>query len=307
MRALITGAGGFVGGYLQAELEQNGYQVTGLDIVETPHGIVADLLDKEAVFSVIKTHRPDVIFHLAGQASVSLSWTIPQKTIERNVVATLNLFEAVLELSPETKILLVGSSDEYGNMGQLGVSVSETLPLNPQTPYAVSKQAQENLAGIYARSRQLKVFMTRSFNHAGPGQKLGFMIPDFSHQIVQVERGLLTEVKVGNLTAKRDFTHVRDIVRAYRLIVELGQVGEIYNVGSGTVYSAQEILDKLIQCVDQPILVVQDPSKMRPSDTPVIRCNNEKLVDHTGWYPMIDVDHIVAEVLDEWRMKYQQL
>ena len=301
MKALITGSGGFVGGYLRDELETNRYEVIGLDIIATKHSIVADLLDKDSIVEILKKEQPDVVFHLAGQASVARSWDIPQQTIEINVIAALNLFEAMLSACPNAKLLLVGSSDQYGNVGDKGTLISEELALNPQTPYAVSKQAQENLAGIYARSRGLKVCMTRSFNHGGAGQREGFLISDFSSGAAKVEAGIQDKLFVGNLEAQRDFTHVKDVVAAYRLIAEKGKIGEVYNVGSGSIHSANDILNRLLSMASCPIIVEQHPDKMRPSDTPVMRCDNTKLVTDTGWSKTLDIDDMLKDSLEYYR------
>lgn len=300
-KALITGSQGFVGHYLRQELEHNGYTVTGLDIQTGEGVVVTDLLNQDAVNDVILQLQPDVIFHLAGQANVAKSWSIPQKTVELNVVAAINLMEAVRQKKPDCRMILVGSSDQYGNLGEAGKLVSETLVTKPQTPYAVSKKAQEEMAQVYVRAHELNISMTRSFNHAGAGQGKGFLIPDFASGIVAVERGEQSCLKVGNLTAKRDFTHVKDVVRAYRLIAEKGYAGEVYNVGSGVTYSAQEILDQLCNLARCQIPVEQDAAKMRPSDTPVICCDHRKLTQHTGWEPEISMDEILKEVIEDWR------
>ncbi len=300
-KALITGSQGFVGHYLRQELEHNGYTVTGLDIQTGEGVVVTDLLNQDAVNDVILQLQPDVIFHLAGQANVAKSWSIPQKTVELNVVAAINLMEAVRQKKPDCRMVLVGSSDQYGNLGEAGKLVSETLVTKPQTPYAVSKKAQEEMAQVYVRAHELNISMTRSFNHAGAGQGKGFLIPDFASGIVAVERGEQSCLKVGNLTARRDFTHVKDVVRAYRLIAEKGYAGEVYNVGSGVTYSAQEILDELCQLAKCQIPVEQDAAKMRPSDTPVICCDHRKLTQHTGWEPEISMDEILKEVIEDWR------
>ena len=302
-RAWITGSLGFVGRYLRAELEQTGYDVTGLDVREAEKTVCADLLDAEQTLAVIREIKPDCIIHLAGQADVGRSWKIPQKTIEINVLAAVNLMEAVRAVNPRTRVVLVGSSDEYGQLGELGQDVRETIPLNPQTPYAVSKMAQEQMAGVYVRAYGMNICMTRSFNHGGAGQREGFLIPDFASGVARVEKGLAPCMKVGNLESRRDFTHVRDVVRAYRLIAEKGKPGEIYNVGSGTTHSAREILDKLRAMASCEIPVEQDPARMRPSDTPVIRCNHDKLTRDTGWQPELGIDAILADVLAEWREK----
>lgn len=304
-KALITGSQGFVGHYLRQELKNNGYSVTGLDIQAGEDVLVTDLLDASAVQAAIFQLQPDVIFHLAGQANVAKSWVIPQKTVELNVIAAINLMEAVRGSKSNSRMVLVGSSDQYGNLGAAGELVSETLETNPQTPYAVSKKAQEDLAGIYVKTYGLNISMTRSFNHAGAGQGKGFVIPDFASGIVAVEHGEQSCLYVGNLSVCRDFTHVKDVVRAYRLIAERGQPGEIYNVGSGITYSTQEILNKLRNLARCYIPVKTDPSKIRPSDTPVICCDHRKLTQHTGWQPEISMDEILVEVMDFWRAMYK--
>lgn len=305
MKALITGINGFVGSYLTEELEQNGYEVFG--ITRNTSGRNAkklDLLQKDELTTFLKEVQVDVIFHLAGQSSVATSWRNPQSTFEINVIATINLLESIADVCPNAKVLIVGSSDQYGNLKERGELVCETMPLLPQNPYAISKKAQEELALLFSHTKKIPIYCTRSFNHAGEKQKTGFMIPDFASGIASIERGEKEFLSVGNLEAKRDFTHVKDIVRAYRLIVERGTVGETYNVGSGNVYSAQEILDKLILLSSVPVMVRKDPDKMRPSDTPVIRCDNTKLKRDTGWETEIEIDVILHEVMEQFRKQF---
>lgn len=302
MRALITGSEGFVGRYLRTELEENGYEVTGLDIQAGARTICGNLLNAEETAEIVGRVHPDVIIHLAGQADVGRSWKIPQKTVEINVNGAVNLMEAVRRHCPQTRMVLVGSSDEYGNLGEAGRLVSEDMPVVPRTPYAVSKAAQEDMARVYVRAYGLHICMTRSFNHGGAGQKEGFMIPDFAAGIVRMERGEAECLRVGNLAARRDFTHVRDIVRAYRLIAEKGRAGEVYNVGSGKTYSAQEVLDKLCSMAKCPVRVEQDPEKTRPSDTPVICCDHAKLTRDTGWEPEHSMDDILKDTIQYYRL-----
>ena len=301
MKALITGSEGFVGKYLRAELEAHGYDVTGLDLAPGEKTVAVNLLEAEKVDALLEEMRPEVIFHLAGQANVGLSWKKPAMTMEINLVAAVNLMEAVRKHCPGCAIVLVGSSDEYGNLKEKGQLVSEETPLQPMTPYAISKIAQEQTGQAYAKAYGMKICMTRSFNHGGAGQKPGFMIPDFAQGIVKAERGEADAVCVGNLSSKRDFTHVKDIVRAYRLIAEKGKAGEIYNVGSGKTYSAQEVLDRLIVLAKAPVAVKQDPARMRPSDTPVICCDHSKLTRDTGWEPEIPLDEILKDTLEYYR------
>lgn len=301
MRALITGSQGFVGQYLRRELEESGYEVVGLDIQPGEGAVQADLLNPEQLAAAVRQAEPDAVFHLAGQADVARSWKIPQKTMEINVLAAVNLMEAARAFNPSVRMVLVGSSDQYGNLGEAGRMVSESLATHPQTPYAVSKKAQEEMAQVYVRAYGMDICMTRSFNHGGAGQRLGFLIPDFASGIVKVERGEAKSLKVGNLTSRRDFTHVKDVARAYRLIGEKGKPGEVYNVGSGVTWSAQEILDKLCAMAVCPIPVEQDPARMRPSDTPVICCDHTKLTTDTGWQPQIPLEDILSDTLREWR------
>ena len=302
MKALITGSEGFVGKYLRAELEAHGYDVTGLDLVPGEKTVAVNLLEAEKVDALLEEMQPEVIFHLAGQANVGLSWKKPVMTTEINLVAAINLMEAVRKHCPACAIVLVGSSDEYGNLREKGQLVSEETPLQPMTPYAISKIAQEQMGQAYARAYGMRICMTRSFNHGGAGQKPGFMIPDFAQGIVKVERGEADAVSVGNLSSKRDFTHVKDIVRAYRLIAEKGKAGEIYNVGSGKTYSAQEVLDRLIGMAKCPVAVRQDPARMRPSDTPVICCDHSKLTRDTGWEPELSIEDILRDTLEYYRL-----
>lgn len=301
MRALITGSRGFVGSYLRRELEENGYDVVGMDLEADERTLAGDITNPAQLREILRAVQPDMVFHLAGQANVALSWQIPQKTFELNAVGLINLLEALRQEKPDAKVVGIGSSDQYGSLGELGVCVSEETPTKPQTPYAVSKKAQEEIAAVYARAYGMHICMTRSFNHAGAGQKQGFLIPDFAAGIARVESGRAEALSVGNLCARRDFTHVRDIVRAYRLIAEQGRSGEVYNIGSQVVYSAQEILDRLLGMAACEVPVRQDPAKMRPGDTPVICCDRSKLTRDTGWKPEIGLDEILREVLDEWR------
>ena len=300
-RALITGSQGFVGQYLRRELEENGYTVLGLDLQPGEGAVQADLLNPAQLAEAIRQARPEAVFHLAGQADVARSWQIPRQTMEMNAIGAINLMEAVRALGRPARLVMVGSSDQYGSLGTAGQCVTEELGMNPQTPYAVSKKAQEEMARVYVRAYGMDICMTRSFNHGGAGQRLGFLIPDFAAGIVRVERGEAKSLKVGNLTARRDFTHVKDVGRAYRLIAEKGRPGEVYNVGSGETHSAQEILDKLCDMASCPIPVEQDPAKLRPSDTPVICCDRSKLTNDTGWAPQIPLEVILSDTLREWR------
>jgi len=307
MRALVTGSNGFVGCHLVAELQENGYAVFGVDLTanaETNCEIaIIDLLDSQAVREYVAKLNPDVVFHLAAQANVGLSWKKPQLTYEVNVLGTINLLEAVKELQKPCRVIITGSADQYGLTGLVKKPISETIELNPQNPYAASKKAVEEIADVYMKAYEMDIIKTRSFNHSGPGQGLGFLIPDLCNEIVNVERGLSDCLKVGNLEAVRDFSDVRDVVRAYRLLAEKGRSGEVYNVGSGVGRKAQDILDILISMSSCEVKVKQDESRMRKSDTPILVCDRTKLHKHTGWVLLRSLDETIKDTLEYYRAR----
>ncbi len=300
MKALITGINGFVGSYLLAELFENGYDVNGIDISGDKSRTV-DLLDGEAVKKAVEQAQPDVVFHLAGISSVGLSWEQPQATVDVNVKGTINLLEAVRSYNPKTKILIVGSSDEYGKVKPENCPIKETLPVRPVNPYAISKLAQEQFAILYAKAYKMHIVITRSFNHTGPGQKLGFVVPDFCARIVAIERGADRNMGVGNLGARRDFSDVRDVVRAYRLLIEKGRAGEIYNVGSGKAYDIGELLTRVASMSDANVYIFTDKAKMRPVELPLIQSDISKLKQDTGFEPQYDMMDTLRNTLEYWR------
>lgn len=303
MKALITGAEGFLGHYLAPELESNGYKVVKCSWPELDGYLSMDILNKDKVREVLSAEKPDVIFHLAGQSNVPISWREPVMTMETNGVGFINILDVVREINPKIRIVAIGSSDEYGNLQELGSNVTEDIPVKPMTPYAASKVAQENIGLIYNRAYKMNICMVRSFNHGAAHQIRGFMMTDFASGIAEIENGKRDVLKVGNLESSRDFTHAKDAVRAYRLIAEKGHAGEVYNVGSGNPYTAQQILDKMLALSECEIKVEQDPARMRPSDTPVVRCNHDKLTAHTGWVPELTMDDIIHDVLNDWRAR----
>lgn len=285
MKALITGSSGFIGSHLTSELEANGYEVVRCDLKETKDTVVMDIMNPEMIQSVLEKHQLDVIINMAGQANVGLSWKKPQLTVQLNTVGLINIMETVRAVNPKIRVIAVGSSDEYGNLKEIGANVTEDIPVNPITPYAISKQAQELFAQLYVRSYGMDICMIRLFNLGGPGQAKGYMISDFASGIAEVEAGKKEFMSVGNLESARDFTHVKDACRAVRLIAEKGHTGEVYNISSGATHKAKEVLDKLVSMANKPIELKQDPARMRPSDTPVVCGNHDKLTAHTGWQP----------------------
>lgn len=301
MKALITGSNGFIGSHLVDEFEANEYEVIKCDLVGDEGTVSMNIMDQQEVQSVLEQYKPDVMINMAGQANVGLSWKKPQFTVELNTIGLINILEAVRAVNPKMRVIAVGSSDEYGNLREIGVNVTEDIPVKPITPYAISKESQELFAQLYVNSYDMDVCMIRLFNLGGAGQMKGYMIADFASGVAEVEAGKSEQISVGNLTCARDFTHVKDACRAIRLIVEKGHKGEVYNICSGKTYTAREVLDKLISMARVGIKVVQDPARMRPSDTPVICGNHDKLTEHTGWLPELNLNQILKDALDYWR------
>lgn len=301
MKALITGSSGFIGTHLTAELEANGYKVIKCDLKASADTVAMDIMKQEMIESILGEYQPDVIINMAGHANVGLSWKKPQLTVQLNTIGVVNILEAVKAVNPQIRVLTVGSSDEYGSLKESGNNVTEDIPVKPITPYAISKQAQELFAQLYVRSYGMDICMIRLFNLGGPGQAKGYIISDFASGIAEVEAGKKDCMSVGNLTSARDFTHVKDACRALRLIAEKGHVGEIYNICSGSTHTAQEVLNNLIRLSKKNIVVKQDPSRMRPSDTPVVCGNHDKLTAHTGWQPALELEQILTDALGYWR------
>ena len=300
MNALITGSLGFVGRHLSTELIAHGYAVSGMDLTTSKNTTIVDLADKQAVHEFVRIVQPDVLFHLAAISSIPLSWLQPQKTYETNVIGTINLLEAVRAEQSSCCIIIVGSSYQYGAVNT-PTPISEDAVLFSGNPYAASKKAQEEISTVYASTYSIDIRYTRSFNHIGPGQGAGFLIPDLCRGIAQVERGEAELLKVGNLEAIRDFTDVRDIARAYRLISERGAYGERYNVGSGTGRKVRDILDMLLEMAKREIPVQSENECMRHSDLPVLVCDSTKLQNQTGWKPEIPFEQTLHEALEYYR------
>lgn len=301
MKALITGSAGFIGAHLASELEANGYEVIRCDLRAAPDTVAMNILDPDMVLRVLEEHKPDLLINMAGQANVGLSWKKPQLTVQLNTVGLINILEAAKTANPGMRILAIGSSDEYGSLEERGENVTEEIPIKPITPYAISKQAQEEFAQLYVRAYHMDICMIRLFNLGGPGQAKGYLISDFASGVADVEAGRKEYLSVGNLSSARDFTHVQDACRAVRLVAEKGHTGEVYNISSGVTHTAQEVLDKLVGMAGVPIEVRQDPARMRPSDTPVVCGNHDKLTAHTGWVPEKTLDETLSDSLSYWR------
>jgi GDP-4-dehydro-6-deoxy-D-mannose reductase len=246
--------------------------------------------------------RPDEVYHLAALSSVSESYAKPWATIENNVLAQLNLLEAVREHSPQAKVLIVGSNEEYGPPRRAELPLTEHSPLRPASPYAVSKATQDLLGLQYHLSHGLDVVRVRPFNHTGPGQSERFVVPAFARQIAMIEVGQQeATVHVGNLGARRDFSDVRDIVRGYVLALREGVAGDVYNLASGESRSIRGLLESLISHATVPVGVEVDPARFRPVDVPDVYGSAEKLRRATGWAPRIPFAQTLRDTLDYWR------
>lgn len=296
MKALVTGAGGFVGTHLVEHLSACGDEVVrlewrndGIDITEPD-----DLTD-----AVVKA-APEAVYHLAGASDVGGSWAEPRSTFLSNALGTLNVLEASREAGVE-RVLAVTSADVYGRVTEAELPLGEGQPVRPVTPYAASKVAADALAQQAWLGHGLSVVRVRAFNHLGPGQSERFLAPSLAARIARNEKDGGDEVPIGNTTPRRDITDVRDVVRAYRLLVEHGTAGEVYNVCSGHAVSVQEIAQRLLEMAHHPMKLVSDPALERPVDIPVLIGDNRRLVGATRWIPTISIETTLADVLADWR------
>ncbi|MCP2520693.1 GDP-mannose 4,6-dehydratase [Candidatus Aminicenantes bacterium AC-335-A11] len=317
MRVLITGITGFAGSHLAEYILNNkpGVEVYGIvrwrsrfeniqHIIDKINLVEADLKDAYSVKKALAKIKPDWIFHLAAQSFVPSSWRLPAETMSINVIGQINLFEAILELKISPRIHIAGSSEEYGLVYPDEIPIKESNPLRPLSPYAVSKVAQDLLAYQYFKSYGLDTVRTRGFNHTGPRRGEVFVTSNFAKQIAEIEKGRREPIiMVGNLDAKRDFTDVRDMVKAYWLCLEKGESGEVYNIGSGKTYKISQILDILLSYSKLNVKIKKDPERMRPSDVPILVADNTKFVKLTDWKPEIPINQTLLDLLNFWRQR----
>jgi GDP-4-dehydro-6-deoxy-D-mannose reductase len=316
VRALITGITGFAGSFLAEHLlAQDNMDVYGLGLPQAGPGHVAHLLDRihlstgtldDAVWvrQILAEAAPDYIFHLAAQASTAVSIADPAGTLVPNIMGQVNLLQSCLALHLDPAILIVGSGDEYGLVEPGDLPITETTPLRPTNPYAVSKITQDMLGLQYFLSHHMRCVRVRPFNHIGPRQADVMVVASFAHQIAQAEAGLRPPVvQVGNLDTARDFTDVRDMVRAYLLAVRLGAPGEVYNIGSGHAYSIRGLLMQLVSLSTIALTIAVDPAKLRPSDVSEVRCDSTRFWQATGWQPTIAIEKTLRDVLAYWRLR----
>ncbi len=312
---LITGVNGFVGSHMaEFVLEQKLGNVFGTvrgktpsyeNIKEIKDKIIilnCDLTDYFAVKKTIKESQPDIVFHIAGQAFVPSSWESPHETLNSNILGSLNLFEGIRESGLDPRMQIACSSEEYGLVLENESPIKETNPLRPLSPYGVSKCAMDLLGYQFYKSYGMKIVRTRAFNHSGPRRGKEYVDSNWCMQVAMIEKEKQKpELYVGNLKAKRDFTHVKDIVRAYWIAVTKATPGEAYNICSGKAYSMQQVLDMILKLTDKKIKVVQDPARMRPSDVELLLGDNSKFVKETGWKPQIPFEQTLKETLEYWR------
>ena len=313
-KALVIGAAGFVGKYLirhlhdECHMEVVATKLPHENLTELPATVYnLDILSKDDIIELLFEVRPDYIFHLAAQSSVSVAWNNPQLTIDINIKGGVNVLDAVRELYYKPRILMIGSGEEYGHIRPGETPIIEDNRLNPGNIYAATKACQNMIGSIYSKAYDMEVVMVRAFNHIGPGQAPIFVVSDFCKQVAEIEKGLREPVMyVGNLSARRDFTDVRDVVRSYALLVQHGRKGETYNVGSGKAVEIRTILDMIISLATKEIQVETDPAKIRPVDVPIIEADITKLQQTTGWQPDIPLAQTIEEVLNYWRNELEK-
>jgi GDP-4-dehydro-6-deoxy-D-mannose reductase len=316
-RILVTGALGFVGDHLCRELLRSGHEVFGCDIECVTAGAGAagtpfaartcDVSNADEVAALVSELKPSAVLHLAAQSSASRAFVQPRETFLVNALGTQNLFEAITHHSPESYVVVVSSGEIYGPQEANGKPATEETPVVPVSPYALTKAVQDLLGLQYWKSHGIKSVRARPFNHTGPGQTTTFALPNFARQIALAEAGLCEPViEVGNLAAVRDFLDVRDVVRAYLLLLEHGTPGEAYNICSGKPRSIQSLLDALLSLSNTKVALRQVDSRIRPSDISHLVGDNSKLRECTGWEPAYRIEDTLLELLEQWRKNVRQ-
>lgn len=293
---LVTGSNGFVGSWLLRHLDE-----CGDDVVPLPPEV--DITDASHLREVVIATQPDAIVHLAAQADVLASWRDPRGTFAVNAGGTLNLLEAAADCPRPPRVLAVSSAEVYGRVPAEDMPIGEHRPFDPVTPYAASKCAAELLALQAWHGRGLEVIRVRPFNHTGPGQSPAFVVPGLARQVAEAVREGAGSIKVGNLAARRDLSDVRDVVRAYRLLLEVGEPGEVYNVCQGHSVAIAEVAQRLLEAAGAELSLVPDPSRFRPVDVPDVWGDPGRLRTRTGWTPRIDLAQTIADVWEDWQAR----
>ncbi len=293
MRALITGGRGFVGRWLAEHLTAEGDEVVAIDI-ET------DVADQDALDPVVAEAAPDAVYHLAARTHVGESWQSPAEVLRVNVLGTAAVLAAARRLDPVPTVLVVSSAEVYGIVTPDDLPLAETAPVASATPYAASKAAAEQVALQAWRGYGQPVLVVRPFNHIGPGQAPTFAVPALARRIAEARRTGASTLTVGTLTTRRDFTDVRDVVQAYRLLVTGGEPGTVYNVCSGRDVAIADLVDRMLSLAGMSLTLEPDPALVRPVDVPVLRGDPSRLEAATGWKPQLDLDDTLRDVLDDW-------
>jgi GDP-4-dehydro-6-deoxy-D-mannose reductase len=305
MRCLITGATGFVGRHLAAALAAAGHPVEGLAVrpAAAPFPVhAANLCDVAATESILRSTRPDWVFHLAGYAHAGKSFGDPRGAWDGNLTASLGLYEAITRSNVRPRILHVSSGLVYGDARPGEPPPTEEAPLRPASPYAASKAAADLLAYQQTRSPGLDVVRVRPFNQLGPGQPADYAAASFARQIAAAERGQGPPVvRAGDLSPYRDLTDVRDMCRAYIRLLEVGRKGEAYTAGSGRVHQIRDVLERLVKMARVPVTIDEQGDPSRSGDTAVAAADTKKPRAETGWEPTYSLDQTLADVLDDWR------
>ncbi len=310
MRIFITGATGFAGSHLVNQLVASGHQIIALVHPASSHQqlpdnhlitpIEGDLLNLESLKTAVAQAKPDIVYHLAGQAYPARSWEDPAFTLAVNTGGTANLLEAAVQYG-RPRVVVVTSAEIYGLIHREDLPLTEATIPQPGHPYGISKWAAGKLVSVYWQRYQLPVVEARPFNHIGPHQALGFVVTDFASQLAKIKLGLKpATISVGNLSAQRDFTDVRDVVQAYIALAEKGHPGEAYIICSGEAVSIHTLLDTLVELAGVKVNVEYDPARMRPSDTPCLYGSYAKIQEHTGWQPQITLRQSLSDALDDW-------
>lgn len=316
MKALITGIAGFAGSHLTEHLLGKGIKIYGF--YHPDHSVenlndfkgkieltACDVINSKNVQKELSRIDPDMVFHLAAFASPAKSFQNPAETLQNNILGQLNILQALADIGSKARVLVIGSADEYGNIDPEHLPAKEDTPLAPTSPYAVSKVAQDMLGLLFWLHHKLNIVRVRPFNHIGPRQSPVFVVCAFASQIAALELAGGGVLKVGDLETYRDFTDVRDMVRAYLFALEKGELGEVYNLGSGRAVKIADVLEMLLSLTRAKIKVKQDKSRMRPTDIKIITCDFSKFRKRTGWEPKIPLSQTLFDTIEYERSKLQ--
>jgi GDP-4-dehydro-6-deoxy-D-mannose reductase len=297
-RLLVTGATGFVGKIIAGMADEIA-QIHGWTLLAAPAAY--DLLDPASLDRLLQPLQPDGVIHLAGQSFVPAALKDPERTLQVNLVGTLNLLQALKRSSFHGSFIYVSSSDVYGHVDPADLPLTENQPVRPHNPYAMSKAAAELLCGQWSRVEPWRIVIARPFNHIGPGQRSEFVVPSIARALARIRLGLdEPRLQVGDIDVTRDFLDVRDVVRAYLGLLSHGENGGIYNVCSGRETRIRDLVDHLTRLSGIAVDIVQEPARLRPSDQRQVRGDNTRLRATTGWQPCIPLEQSLGDVLAYW-------